>query len=259
MSSTKAVFNPVEQAPRYKLVARQIVELIEAGELVPGTKMPPDRELVAQLGVSRATIREATIALEIAGFIDNRYGAGAYVAALPPESGAISELSGPGPFELLEARMVLEGEIAAIASQLIDKQDIEALKRCNEKMRNETNKRFWGGNADEEFHRTIARATSNTALSNMVAEFWRQRTRLPMWVRMHSRVGELDEFRMELIVEHEAIVNALESGDAAQSREAMRAHIASFGRSLLNRWNTLEDVQREDTPPPSDRLVKQLR
>jgi len=259
MKHSNKIFTPVEQMPRYKLVAQQIAELINSGQLPVETKMPTDRELVEQLGVSRATVREAMIALEISGFIENRFGAGAFVAALPPEAGALSQVTGPGPFELLEARMVIEGEIAFVASQLITSERIDNLLQCNIAMREESDNVLSGGKADREFHNQIVKSTENTALINIVSEFWRERTRLPMWVRMHQRLGEVEEMREQLIAEHQAIVSALQQGDGQLAKDTMRAHIASFGRSLLERWHGLEDEQKDDVRPPSDRLVQQLR
>jgi len=259
MSGGKKLFTPVEQIPRYKLVAQQIAELIASGQLPAESKMPTDRELVDQLGVSRATVREAMIALEITGFIENRFGAGAYVTSVFPEVGALSAVSGPGPFELLEARMVVEGEIAFLASQLITKEQLRYLERCNIEMKRETIKVVSGGKSDRDFHTQIARVTENTALVNLVSEFWRERTRLPMWVRMHSGIADEEAVRDQLIREHEAVVSALHTKDAQAAKDTMRAHIASFGRSLLERWNGLEENQKEDIVPPSERLVRQLR
>lgn len=259
MSEYKSIFTPVEQIPRYKLVAQQIAELIKSGQLSAESKMPTDRELVDQLGVSRTTVREAMIALEITGFIENRFGAGAYVSAFAPETSALSQVSGPGPFELLEARMVVEGETAYMASQLISEEQLNYLKRCNSEMENEAKDIVSGLKSDQAFHIQIARATRNTALVNMVAEFWRERTRLPMWVRMHSRVGNEEMYRDQQIREHEALVSALHARDAQWAKDAMREHIASFGRHLLEKWKDLEENQKEDVEPPSERFVRQLR
>jgi len=259
MSDNKSIFTPVEQMPRYKLVAQQIAELITSGQLAAESKMPTDRELVDQLGVSRTTVREAMIALEITGFIENRFGAGAYVSAMPPEAGALSEVSGPGPFELLEARMVVEGEIAYIASQLITKTQLRFLESCNNEMERVAKDVISGHKPDQAFHIQIARATENTALVSMVTEFWRERARLPMWVRMLGRIGDEERYRDQQLQEHKALVSALQAKDAQQAKDAMREHIASFGRHLLEKWKDLEENQKEDVEPPSDRLVRQLR
>ncbi len=251
------MFKQVEQTPRYRMVAEQIADLIISGQLSRGAKMPPDRELVEKLGVSRATIREAMIALEISGFVENRFGAGAYVSETPPISSKLNVAATPGPFELLEARMTIEGEIASIAAQNIIDEDIKRLEYCISCMRDEKAEEFWGGNADEEFHIIIANATNNMSFVNIVREFWRQRTQMPMWVQMHGRIN-VETMRSLLIEEHLIIVEALKAGDPVLAGNAMRNHISSFGRSLLEEWNTLDETTRTETSPPDERLMDRL-
>ncbi|MGH1350062.1 MAG: FadR/GntR family transcriptional regulator [Methyloligellaceae bacterium] len=251
------MFKQVERTPRYRMVAEQIADLIVSGKLERGGKMPPDRELVEKLGVSRATIREAMIALEISGFVENKFGAGSYVSETPPISSKLNVATTPGPFELLEARMTIEGEIASIAAQQITDEDIKRLEYCIGCMSDEKAEEFWGGNADEEFHIIIANATNNTSFVNIVREFWRQRTQMPMWVQMHGRVN-VDTMRGLLIEEHQVIVEALKARNSIEAGNAMRSHISSFGRSLLEKWNTLDENTRTEISPPEERLMSRL-
>src|SRR6266478_3085008 len=100
----------------YRQVADQLRNLLAEGNYPPGARLPPERDIAVQLKVSRTTVREALIALELAGLVEVRGGSGVYVTALP-RSGTLtieSTDSGPGPFELLQARRLLEGEIAAL-------------------------------------------------------------------------------------------------------------------------------------------------
>lgn len=217
--------------------------------------MPTERQLAEELGVSRPTIREAMIALEISGFVENRFGAGAFVSTAPPCSNQLTSITDPGPFELIEARMLIEGEVASIAAQNIRPCEIEHLKKCVDQMRLEESGTFWS--ADEEFHVTIAAATRNTAFTNIVREFWRQRNRMPMWVSMYHGIS-VEVFRETTVSEHEGIVKALESNDPDASRAAMRAHISSFGRQLLEKWGALDEDLRADVDPPGERLMRQL-
>src|SRR5512142_3187153 len=95
----------------YRKIARQLSELIASGEFAPGQRLPAERELAQQLGVSRPSVREALIALEIEGKVEVRVGAGVFVA--PPRPVGLPPLStdeGEGPFELIRARRVVEGE-----------------------------------------------------------------------------------------------------------------------------------------------------
>ena len=252
------MFKPVEQPPRYRLVAQQIADHILSGDLRPGAKLPPDRELVESFGVSRATVREALIALEIAGFATNSFGASMRVSATPPRRNTLDKLSGPGPFELLEARLIVEGEIAALAAQRITEAELALLRTHTSEMLKEAEDEFWGNNADEKFHLTIAASTRNTALESVVAEFWRQRMQLPMWVQMHSRIRTAP-MKDALVKEHFKIVDALASGSPQKARTAMRRHISGFGEQLLNAWNTLDEDSKQAAPGPTDNLASKIK
>ena len=128
----------VEPQRLYRRIAEQIVQLIRRGEYGPGDRLPPERELSKKLGVSRPVVREAMIALEIAGLVEVRGGAGAFVkntrlgadralAALPDQ--------GPSPFDLIAARKMLEGEIAFMAATAIQPDDLKRLEQSIEEMR----------------------------------------------------------------------------------------------------------------------------
>src|SRR3954462_10543493 len=95
----------------YRKIARQLSTLIESGEFAPGQRLPAERELAEQLGVSRPSVREALIALEIEGKVEVRVGAGVFVAEKWPKKATlgVGEGEGEGPFELLRARMTIEG------------------------------------------------------------------------------------------------------------------------------------------------------
>src|SRR3954471_22770589 len=99
----------VDNRRLYRQIADQIAALIERGEYGAGARLPPERDLAKQLGVSRASVREALIALEVEGYVEVRVGSGVYVtgreaapaASLPADS---------GPFELIRARWIIEAE-----------------------------------------------------------------------------------------------------------------------------------------------------
>jgi biotin operon repressor len=93
----------VEPRRLYRQIAEQIAQLIASGEFLPGSRLPAERELAASLGVSRASVREAIISLEIGGLVEVRVGTGIFVAATAAPRGSATD-EGPGPFELLDAR-----------------------------------------------------------------------------------------------------------------------------------------------------------
>jgi len=108
----------VEPKRLYRQIAEQLRSLIAGGEFQAGSRLPAERDLASQLGVSRPSVREALIALEVEGWVEVRTGSGVYVL---PRNGASAHgaqvpASEWGPLELLRARRVIEGEIAALAA-----------------------------------------------------------------------------------------------------------------------------------------------
>src|SRR3954464_8439555 len=102
----------------YQAVVESIVQSIRAGTFKHGQRLPSERDLAEEFGVSRPTIREAMLALEIRGMVEARHGSGVYVTDNPPDQQAAPELD-IGAFELTEARALFEGEAAALAATII--------------------------------------------------------------------------------------------------------------------------------------------
>src|SRR5918995_2978623 len=117
----------VEPRRLYRQVADQLRQLIETGEFAIGDRLPAERELADQLGISRPTVREALIALEVEGRIRIRVGSGIYVTEPPRAASALAAETDEGPFELLRAREFIEGAIAAEAALHVKQSDIDAL------------------------------------------------------------------------------------------------------------------------------------
>src|SRR4051812_10526281 len=133
----------VEQQRLYRQIADRIGALIATGKFPAGTRLPPERDLAQQLRVSRTSVREALIALELGGLIDIRMGSGVYVR--PPQSASIAaeRLRGnliegdTGPFEQLRARWLIEGETAALAARHATADDLAALNELSRRLHDE--------------------------------------------------------------------------------------------------------------------------
>src|SRR5687767_15779377 len=124
----------VESRRLYRQIADQITALIERGEYGAGARLPPERDLARQLGVSRPSVREALIALEVEGYVEVRVGSGVYVldrgaSAVPEPLPADS-----GPFELIKARWLIEAECAALAAKAATKAQIRAMEEALDQM-----------------------------------------------------------------------------------------------------------------------------
>src|SRR5437762_5710118 len=107
----------VESRRLYRQIADQIAALIDGGEYKPRERLPPERDLAKQLGVSRPSVREALIALEVGGYVEVRMGSGVYVTGKRPIRAAAALPEDSGPFELIRARWMIEGECAALAAK----------------------------------------------------------------------------------------------------------------------------------------------
>jgi GntR family transcriptional repressor for pyruvate dehydrogenase complex len=226
----------------YRRLADAIAGEIESGKYKLGERLPTERDLAEQYGVSRPTLREALIALEMLGMIEARHGLGIYVTRtqLPLPAAAIDfEI---GAFELIEARRLFEGEAAALAATTIEDEQVEELERLLERMAVEEEIR--GEDADKEFHMVIARATGNGAIIATVENLWEWRNR-PLARNILTRARGMGlEPR---IAEHRRVVDALRARDPAAARQAMRDHLERVIEHLLHATETeaLQKAQQE--------------
>jgi GntR family transcriptional repressor for pyruvate dehydrogenase complex len=213
----------------YQSVARKLVESIAAGQYAVGDRLPAERELAIEFDVSRPTVREAIIALEVQGLVEVRVGSGAYVRALP---GSTAIGFGISAFELTEARLLFEGEAAALAASQIKDEELATLGKLLVEMDRE-NKRGDGltESSDREFHLTIARATRNAAIVRTIEDLWDLRSTSPEAALVYSRARAADV--KPVVDEHVAIVAALKGRDPKKARAAMRGHLSAVLDHLL--------------------------
>src|SRR5438105_6296377 len=120
----------IEPRRLYRQIADQIRTLIRAGEFTAGSRLPPERDLARQLGVSRPSVREALIALEVEGLVEVRVGSGIYVRHAPLAPKREELPAETGPFELLRARWIIEGECAALAAKSATKAQLQGMKEA---------------------------------------------------------------------------------------------------------------------------------
>jgi DNA-binding FadR family transcriptional regulator len=239
----------------YRQIADQLGKLITTGEFKRGARLPSERELAAQLGVSRPSVREALIALEIQGLVEVRVGSGIFVTETqgPLTVAPINE--GQGPFELLDARSLIEGEIAALAAREGTKADFAQIRAAVDAMQQLANKNQETVASDRDFHMRVAWATHNSALVSAVLFLW-DRGRGAMWQRMEEHF-QTPEMRASALREHWAILSAIEARDARKSRAAMHAHLKRVSADFAKGWELLKGQQGEDAPlRPSARTTR---
>jgi len=230
----------VESTRLYRQIAGQIATLIANREFPAGSRLPPERELAVLLGVSRTSVREAIIALELAGRVEVRVGTGIFVTQpgsqrMRDAGAAPVDDGGAGPFDLLAARAMIEGEIAALAARNARKADIAALRETIVRMREHGDDFAERDAADRAFHLLIAASTRNGALPSAVADLWDQR-RGELWTRMEGHF-HTPALRARTLTDHEAIVAAIEARDADAARGAMHRHLRRVAREFQRRWD----------------------
>ncbi|WP_372619032.1 FadR/GntR family transcriptional regulator [Falsiroseomonas sp.] len=222
-------FEPIEPRRLFRRIAEQIAAMIARGDLPPGSRLPGERELAQRLAVSRPSLREALIALELEGLVEVRGGSGVYVRTPAPQPPAPSADS-PGPFDVLEARLLVEPECAARAAR----RDPPARAAVAEAFARLAAARAAGRpdeEADRGFHLAVAETSGNTALARLVASLWRDQT-----APLASRLTDLavsPARRGDNLAEHAAIASAIAAGDAAGARAAMRRHLSAVRRARL--------------------------
>ena len=213
----------------YQGLARSLTSDLASGRYKAGDRLPAERELASDYGVSRPTVREAIIALEVQGLVEVRIGSGAYVKRIPGKDDK------PGfnvtAFELTEARLLIEGEAAALAATQITDSELTALEQLISDIAAENRSGSGQEDADRAFHLAIARATRNTAIFNAIEELWRLRKTSPESALLHEKARTANI--KPVVDEHTAVLAALRARDPAKARAAMRTHLSAVIESLL--------------------------
>jgi DNA-binding FadR family transcriptional regulator len=224
----------VEPRRLYRQIADQIRTLIGNGDVAPGARLPAERDLARQLGVSRPSLREALIALEVEGLLDVRVGSGIYVSQ-PGERGHGAELAdASGPFEVIRARWMIEGECAALAAKNGSAAQLRAIRKAHADLQKEAKRHHNPLDADRAFHVRIAEATGNSALELVVQTLWDQRVG-PLYRALESKL-EYPAMAAETIDEHEDVAIAILDRDPAQARAAMRKHMDMTKKRYSKDW-----------------------
>lgn len=236
----QAKIRPVTKISISEAIAQQIMDLIANGDLKPGQRLPSERELCKDFGAGRSSLREALRCLSIMGVLNARVGEGTSVA-LDGEKflGKIVEwrlITEKHDIEnLLEVRIALEGTSAAKAARFAGEQEMARVDALIGRMKEAVDdaKRFAA--LDLEFHVTLAKASGNALLFDLVSMIRGQ------LVRGLSKVLHVPDALPLSLKEHIAIVEAIRRGDSEGAEKAMQAHLGE----ALRRY---EDAMEKQLP-----------
>ncbi|MBC7733009.1 MAG: FadR family transcriptional regulator [Bacteriovorax sp.] len=257
------LLQPIEPRRLYRQIADQLRALIDSGECGVGSRLPPERDLAQRLGVSRASVREAVIALEMEGLVEVRMGSGIYVRPVDPAPvdtacetapETATEIAIEGPLEIIRARAMIESELAAHAARHMKKAQVDALREAVALMQQEVDAGQPPDHGDRLFHTLIAQACENSVLLRIVSELFDERHN-PMFARLGSHFETASSWAAA-ITEHHAVVTAIASQSPEAARLAMSKHLLCshdrFTASIARTEPPLNaDQNPKNTPEPS--------
>ncbi|MCU1680093.1 MAG: GntR family transcriptional regulator [Amycolatopsis sp.] len=226
-----ATLRPVSRPRLYEQLVERLLDYVQSEGLDVGERLLPERELASLLGVSRASISQALVALEVQGIIDVRHGDGAVILDIPPERQVLAALRARRNRlqEVIEAREALEVKLATLAAQRHTAEDLAAIDDALRVMAGDIADGGRGVAGDELFHGAVTHAAHSGLLAGLMIE-------ISELVR-ESRIESLAQAGRpeESLRAHRKIADAIRAGDTAAAGAAMAAHITAVSDTALLR------------------------
>ncbi|MFZ5870333.1 MAG: FadR/GntR family transcriptional regulator [Actinomycetota bacterium] len=218
-------FNRLDRVPRqrlYEQIVQQLLHHIRQAGLGPGDRLPPERELAARLGVSRASLAQALVALEVLGVITVRHGDGVVIEEPATDRQVVSALRAHRDRlpDVIEARSALEVKLAALAAQRRTEDDLRAIDAALDVMAADVDAGGRGVEGDELFHAAVTAAGH----SRLLARLMREISDLIRETRLES-LAQPDRPAASL-AGHRRIAEAIRARDVQGAAQAMHDHIA---------------------------------
>jgi DNA-binding FadR family transcriptional regulator len=231
---------PNEPQRLYRQIAKQIQTLISSGEFAVGSRLPAERDLATQLSVSRPSVREALIALEVEGAIEVRTGSGIYVKSLglsrkgkPKPLNTTSEW---GPLEVMRARFLIEAEMAALAALHATPADLKAMSSALAAMQKDAKAGRMPRDSDMAFHMAIANACANSVMQDTLDRYLQARNG-PLFARLGDYFESPASWEAA-IDEHKEVLKAIQSCDAQGARKTMQKHLRQAHKRFSASWRS---------------------
>jgi len=227
----------------YEQLADRLLDYVEVTGLAVGDRLPSERELADALQVSRASVRQATVALEVRGTLEVRHGDGIYLRSMPDDPGRLMELMTRRHRlpEILEAREALETQLATLAAARRTDDDLGAMAKALDTMAADITAGGLGEEGDKLFHEAVTAAARSPLLAEFMAAL-----AAPIAETRRSSLGEPGRPPRSLHA-HQRILEAIRRGDAPGARRAMRRHVQMVADIGLLRW-----AAAADRPPGAD-------
>ena len=210
---------------RYQQIAQSLAARIDSGAFREGARLPAERDLSREMDVSRTTLREALIALELMNYVEIRTGSGIYVlpASARKATGSPVPTNEPGPLEMLELRRVIEGSLAAAAAERASDAALAEIAQTVVAMREAIDDVPRFDRLDREFHIQIAHASGNSLGPGLVDWMWAFRGGA-MWRKRYGQTRARAN-RETSVDDHARIARALHRRLPDKAETAMKAHV----------------------------------
>ncbi len=225
----------IEPRRLYRQIADQIRNLVQSGEFPLGQRLPAERDLAQQFGVSRPSVREALIALEVEGLVEVRGGSGVYVVRREAAANERRVETAYGPFEIIRARQLIEGELAAAAAQAATPALLDSLRASVREMEADISRGQPPVQGDRQFHLRLAQASDNTPLVHMVGQLFDERGN-PLFAQLGLHFETEPTWRAA-VTEHRAVMDAIAERQPEAARRAMHLHLQSSGERFAAPWS----------------------
>ena len=226
----------IEPKRLYRQIADQVRALVEQGEFPRGTRLPAERDLAQQLGVSRPSVREALIALEVEGLVEVRMGSGIYVREQTVVAGSrAAPVTAEPPLETIRARELIECELAARAAATMKAAQLRGLRDAIRLMQQEVDAGHMPTQGDRLFHVRIVEAAGNAVLVRIITELYDERHN-PLFAQLGSHFENSDSWQLA-IAEHQAVVDAITQHDVERARQAMSEHLTLSHDRFTASWH----------------------
>lgn len=223
---------PLARPRLYEQVVERLREYVRAEGLKAGDRLPPERDLADRLGVSRTSVRQAIVALEVQGLVEVRHGGGTYLLrdrlqAEPLEAMIDRRRRLP---DVLDARDALETKLAALAAVRRTDQDVAEIEAALTAMADAVERRELGVDEDQRFHAAVTAAAHSTLLADFMAE-----------ISLSIAESRTESLRQpgrpaRSLEQHRGIAEAIRAGDPERAAAAMHSHIATVGSVKLLDW-----------------------
>jgi GntR family transcriptional repressor for pyruvate dehydrogenase complex len=233
----------IRRSKLYEEIIQQIKGLIATNQMAPGDRLPSEREMSENFGVSRSAVREALCALDNAGLIEIKHGSGVYLKDVNEKAWMepLVQLffsKKENLLGLLELRMGLESEAAALAALRAKPENIMAMEQALQQIEQELKGQGQPNKADFRFHCALAEAAGNSFFTNVlqhIREAFQQGLQTS-----HGLLQQDPDRRRILVPEHRAILDAIKNRDPEEARLALRYHLGKVKKRLLQINNGME-------------------